>query len=222
MKTDLQIQKDVMDELLYEPFLNASEIGVSVHNGIVTLTGTLDTYSKKIAAGKAANRVKGTKAVALDIHVKPDGAHNLDDSALAQTILNTLKWHSAVKEDKIRVKVEDGWVTLEGEVEWEYQRSNAEYAVENILGVRCITNLIRIFPQASEADIREKIIEAFQHSATIDAERIKIENVDGTVILTGKVRSIAEKKDAAAAAWFAPGVINVDNRLEVESKVFTF
>lgn len=222
MKTDYQIQKDIMEELLFTPFLQASEIGVAVHEGIVTLSGIVDSYSKKLAAGKAANRVKGTKAVALNIDVRPGAAYNNNDAAIAKAILDALKWHSDVKEDTIKIKVDDGWVTLEGEAEWEYQRASAVRVAGDILGVRGVTNLIRITPKVTKEDIRKKIKDAFLRSATIDAERIKIKNVDGTVTLSGKVSSLTEKTDAATAAWFAPGVVDVDNQLEVESDALVF
>ena len=132
MKSDNQIQKDVMDELKWEPYLNASDIGVSVKNGIVTLSGQVDTYSKKIAAEKAPKRVAGVKAVAEDIQVGVSPVYSKTDTEIAQAVLNALKWHSAVQEEKIKIKVENGNVKLEGEVEWEYQRNNVKTAIENL------------------------------------------------------------------------------------------
>lgn len=222
MKTDHQVQKDVMEELLFTPSLKASEIGVAVHDGVVTLSGTVDSYSKKLAAAKAANRVKGTKAVALDITVRPDKAFTKNDAAIAKALLDALKWHSEIKEDTLKVSVEDGWVTLDGEAEWEFQRAGAERVAENILGVCGVINHIRITPKITEEDIRKKIKEAFLRSATIDAEHINIENINGTVRLTGKVSSQAEKDEATTAVWFAPGVVEVDNRLEVVNNAFVF
>src|ERR1700739_2610509 len=133
MKTDTQIQKDVMDELKWEPVLDATEIGVAVKNGIVTLTGTVNTYAKKSAAENAAKRVVGVKAVAEDIEVQISMAHKKNDTEIAEAILNALKWHSAIMEDKIKVKVENGWVTLEGEVEWEFQKGTINYVVKNLV-----------------------------------------------------------------------------------------
>jgi osmotically-inducible protein OsmY len=222
MKTDMEIQKDVMDELKWEPFLKATEIGVAVKNGIVTLSGTVDTYSKKGAAEKAAYRVSGVKAVAEDIDVKLSASGKKNDTELAETVLNALKWHSAVQEDKIKVKVEDGWVTLDGQVEWEFQRNSAATMVEDLLGVVGISNNIKVMPNLSVGEIKRKISDAFHRSATVDSEKIHIE-VDGSkVVLSGKVHSYAEKRDAERAAWLAPGVNWVENKLEIDTRVFSY
>lgn len=216
MKTDNQIQEDVMEELKWQPFLKASEIGVAVKNGIVTLSGHVDSYSKKLAAENAAKKVAGVKAVAEEIEVGISPSFRKTDAEIAEAVLSALKWHTAVQEEKIKIKVEDGYVKLEGEVEWEYQRATAKTAIENLAGVRFVTNLITVKPKISPSDIRSKINAAFHRSATVDSSKIKVE-VDGAkVTLNGTVRSIVEKEDAENAAWFAPGVTNVLNKIKIE------
>jgi osmotically-inducible protein OsmY len=216
MKTDNQIQKDVMDQLKWEPFLNASEIGVAVKNGVVTLSGIVDTYSKKLAAEKAAKKVSGVKAVAEDIQIGVSPAYSKTDAEIAEAVLNALKWHSAVQEEKIKIKVENGVVTLDGEVEWDFQRSNAKTAIENLTGVRTVYNFIVLKPKITASDIEQKIRAAFQRSATIDSGTITADVVGSRVTLRGKVRSFAEIEDAENAAWFAPGVTSVENRIEMD------
>lgn len=220
MKTDVEIQSDVMEELRWTSLLNACEIGVAVKNGVVTLSGTVDNYRKKIAAEEAAKGVAGVKAVAEDIQVKLKDAWIKNDTEIAEAVLNALKWNSSVREEKIKVKVENGWVTLEGEAEWEFQRSSAKTAVWNLIGVRGITNNIKVSPSVDALDVKRKINAALHRSASIDAQKINLE-VDGrTVILRGKVRSYAEKNDAENAVWNAPGVSQVENKLEIDPDVF--
>jgi|SRR5665647_2440911 len=222
MKNDIEIQKDVMEQLKWEPFINASAIGVAVKNGIVTLSGQVDTYTKKLAAEKAAKRVIGVKAVAEDIQVGISPAYHKTDAEIAEAVLNALKWHSAVQEEKIKIKVEDGNVKLEGEVEWEYQRTNAKAAIENLTGVRSVINFITVKPKITSAEIQQKINAAFHRSATIDAGKITADVVGSKVILRGSVRSFTEKEDAETAAWNAPGVMSVDNKLEIEIPEYAF
>jgi osmotically-inducible protein OsmY len=222
MKTDNQIQKDVMEELSWEPFLNESEIGVAVKNGVVTLSGIVDSYSKKLSAEKAAKKVTGVKAVAEDIQVGISPSYRKSDTEIAEAILNALKWHTAVQDEKVKIKVEDGIVKLEGEVEWEYQRTNARTAVENLTGVRSIINLITVKPRIAATDIEKKISAALHRSATFDAERIQVDVVGNKAILKGKVRSFAEKDDAENAAWSAPGIVSVENKIEIEVPSYAF
>jgi osmotically-inducible protein OsmY len=222
MRTDNQIQKDVMEELSWEPFLNESEIGVAVKNGIVTLSGIVDTFSKKLSAEKATKRVAGVRAVAEDIQVGVSPKYRKTDTEIAETVLNALKWNTTIPDDKIQIKVENGNVKLEGELEWEYQRMNARRAIENINGVNSVINLITVKPKLEALDIQQKINSAFHRNATIDAQRIKVEVNGNKVILTGKVRSFAEKDDAEKAAWSAPGILNVESKLVIEEPELVF
>lgn len=222
MKSDSQIQKDVMEELRWEPMLNAAEIGVTVKNGVVTLSGKVDSYPKKLAAEKAAKRVAGVKAIAEDMQVGILPGNRKTDAEIAEAVLNALKWHAAVQEEKIKIKVEEGVVRLEGEVEWEYQRANAKNAIENLEGVRSVINLIAVTPRITASDIQQKINAAFHRSANIDAGKITAEVSGSKVILRGKVRSFAERDDAEIAAWNAPGVTSVESKLEIEVPEYSF
>lgn len=222
MKTDLEIQKDVMDELKWELLTNANEIGVAVKDGIVTLSGTVDSYYKKLQAERAATKVLGVKAVAQEIGVHLSGRGVRNDSEIASAVLNALAWHSSIPEEKIKVKVEKGWVTLEGEVEWDFQRNYSKSAVENLQGVVGISNNIRITPKLKSADIKNKIFSAFHRSATLDSDSINIATEGSKVILSGKVRSFIEKKDAERAAYLAPGVTQVENKLIIDTEVYSY
>jgi VCBS repeat-containing protein len=222
MKTDIQIQKDVMDELKWQPFLNSSEIGVAVKNGIVTLSGIVDSFSKKLSAEKAAKKVSGVKAIAEDIQIGVSPVYRKTDTEIAEAVFNALKWHSAVPEEKVKIKVEDGIVTLEGELEWEYQRMNARTAIQNLSGVRSVTNLITIKPNLNPFELEQKITEAFRRNATIDASKVNVSTSGSKVILTGKVRSFAESEDAEDVAWAAPGVYHVENKLSIVEPEFVY
>lgn len=225
MKSDTDIQKAVLEQLRWEPILNAAQIGVAVRNGIVALSGWVDNYSKKIAAEHAAKKVAGVKAVAEDIQVGISPAFRKTDTEIAEGVLNALKWNISVPADKIQVKVEDGVVSLEGEVTWDYQRTAAKETIEHLMGVKAVHNFITLKPsitQVTPVNIKQKIAAAFERSATIDAGKINVEFADGKVMLTGKVRSFAEQDDAVAAAWSAPGVTEVENRLELEEPEFVW
>lgn len=222
MKTDIDIQQDVTAQLRWEPMLNAAEIGVAVKNGVVTLSGMVDTYSKKVAAERAAKRVSGVKALAEDIQVGVTLTAHKTDAEIAAAVVSALKWHTTVPDDLLKIKVENGIVTLEGEVPWNYQRDAAETAVEGLLGVVNVQNYIKLKPVVAVSNVESKIASAFQRSASLDASRIKIEVNNNHITLKGKVRSFAESEDALNAAWAVPGVISVANKLEIDEEVFAF
>ena len=216
MKSDIQIQKDVIEQIRWDPLLNISEIGVSVINGIVTLSGHVDSYSKKIAAEAAAKKVQGVRAVAEDILVGVSPPNRRTDAEIADAILKTFQWDITIPHEKIKVKVDDGVVWLEGNVEWEYQRKAAENSIQNLAGIKSINNQLLVKPGANVGNVKQRIAAAFHRTATIDASKIVVE-VDGTeVTLTGVVRSFVEKEDAERAAWSAPGVTKVNSQLQLQ------
>ncbi|HET9626704.1 MAG TPA: BON domain-containing protein [Kofleriaceae bacterium] len=215
MKTDSQLKQDVTNELKWEPSVNETHIGVSVKNGIVTLSGHVPTYGEKYGAEKAAKRVAGVKAVADELDVKLASSATRTDEDIAAACLAALKAHSSVPDEKIKLVVNSGWITLEGLVDWQYQKTAAESAIRYLNGVLGITNSIKLVPRATIADVKDKIEAAFKRSARIDAAGIVVEVHDGKVTLRGKVHSLTEKTDAQYAAWSAPGVFVVENDLVV-------
>ena len=217
MKTDAQIQADVIRELDWDPSVTHEHIGVAVTDGIVTLSGTVPSYIEKTAAEKASQRVAGVKAVVEKIEVKLPGSLHRDDQDIARTIVDQFRWHSQVPDDLVKASVENGWVDLNGEVEWDFQRSAAEEAVRGLLGVKGITNKISIRPKAVQpSDIKDKIEDALKRAAEREANRIAVQVRGTRVILSGKVRSFAELRDVRGAVFSAPGVTSVDdNNLSV-------
>ena len=215
--TDEQIQKDVLAELKWDARVQPNEIGVAVKDGVVTLTGWVDSYSKKWAAEEAAHRVHGVKAVANEIEVRLPSSAERTDADIAAAAVRALEWDAFVSVDKLDVTVSKGWVTLKGEVEWQYQKQDAERVVRRLSGVRGVTNLILVKPRLTASELKEKIELALVRSAQVDAQRITVE-VQGTkAILRGTVRAWAEREEAERAAWAAPGITAVENLITISS-----
>jgi osmotically-inducible protein OsmY len=212
-RTDREIQADVLAELGWDSSVPASEIGVAVKDGVVTLTGTVDTYLKKWKAEEDAHKVRGVIAVANDITVRVIGERT--DTDIAAAAVHALKWNTSVPVERIQVTVENGWLTLKGEVEWQFQKQEVERVVRRLWGVKGVSNLIIVKPLASPTDLKKKIEDALLRSAEVDAKSITVEVQGSKAILKGKVRSWAERQEAERTAWLAPGITSVDNQISL-------
>jgi osmotically-inducible protein OsmY len=213
--TDKDLKQHVQSALDWDPSLDASDIGVSVDEAVVTLRGTVRSYAEKVAAERATLHVYGVKAMANDLVVHLVTDFQRTDTDIAQAAVDALKWNTMVPHDRVTVTITNGWVTLNGTLDWQYQKDAAARVVRELTGVKGVINNIIVQPHAKTIDVREKIEAAFKRSAEIDARRINVNATDGTVILSGNVHSWAERQEAERAAWAAPGVTQVEDRLAI-------
>ncbi len=221
VKTDVNLQHRVLEELDWEPSVDAAVVGVIAHEGIVTLTGHVPVYAQKLAAEDVAKRVHGVKAVANEIEVRPEGVHVHDDEDIAAAAVHTLEWDAGVPENRVQVTVRDGWITLDGSVDHQFQKSAVERAVRHLKGMRGVTSTIRIQPGESSTQthdfhgLKECIEAALTRSSTLNPRRIAVDVQQGNVILTGDVHSLTERDEAERIAWAASGVAHVENLITV-------
>jgi osmotically-inducible protein OsmY len=217
MRTDLQLVSDVTEELKWEPSVKAKEIGVAVRESVVTLSGNVDTFGQKFAAERAAERVTGVRAVADELKVKLPNANERTDTELALAVVHAFKWDVEVPDDQIKCKVVNGWLTLEGSVEWYFQKAAAERDVRFLMGVKGVMNLIDVKPKASASDVMTHIEKALKRTAELDAKKVRVDARGGKVTLRGSVRSWAERQEAERAAWATSGVTEVVDKIEIEA-----
>jgi osmotically-inducible protein OsmY len=214
--SDSDIQRDVVDELKWDPSLQDDDIAIAVRDGVVTLAGYVKSYLDKWRAERVATRVKGVKAVANDLEVRLPSSSTRPDPEIARAAVDALKWNISVPHERVKVKVENGWVTLDGDVDWYYQREAAERTVRSLTGVKGVSNLIVVRARATPSDVKQKIKDALQRGAQFDADHITVEVQGNAAILRGKVRSYSEFKDAERAARNAPGITEVRNELTID------
>lgn len=215
MRSDSEIERDVKEELKWDPDLDATDIGISVSKGVVTLTGFVKSYLDRYEAETAVKRVAGVIGVANDLEVRIPSVDERPDPEIARDAVAALKTQLPYSSEHIKVIVKNGWVTLEGQVEWQYQKTTAENAVRRIKGVKGVTNSIMLKPRVQPTELKNKILEAFKRNAEVDANRIQIEANGSEVILKGSVRSWIEREEAERVAWSAPGVTKVEDRIVV-------
>ncbi len=215
MVGDRELQQDVLDELDFEPSLDAAHIGVTARDGVVTLSGHVANYAEKITAEQAARRVKGVRGIAEEIVVRLPSEKKRADDEIATRALNILNWDVAVPSDQVTIKVENGIVTLMGTVDWQYQKTQAETAVRRLTGVTGVVNQIALRTQVNATDVRDTIVKAFQRAAQLEAASIAVNVIGGKVTLTGRVHDWTERDTAERAAWSVPGVSEVHDQIEV-------
>jgi osmotically-inducible protein OsmY len=216
MNSERELQRRVLDELEWEPAVKAVHIGVAVTDGVVTLTGNVESYIEKVAAERAAKRVGGVQVVANDLEVRPPAPLRRNDTEIGGAVRDALEWDVRIPHDKIKARVADAAVTLEGTVPFQYQRAAAESAIRRLSGIKAVYNLIGLEPADVPAEVKGRIEAAFRRSAEIDAGNIQVDVADSKVVLRGNVRSWAEREEAERAAWSAPGVRNVQDELKVK------
>lgn len=214
---DKELRQFVLDELEYEPSIDAADIGVAAENGVITLTGYVPNYAQKYAAERAAWRVKGVKGIAQKIDVRLPGHTRSNDDEIAQRALDILAWSTQVPSDAIRVKVSDGWITMSGQVDWNYQRNAAEFEVRKLSGVLGVINCIELKPTAQVGDVKQRILDALKRHAEVEARRIRVDvRNDGTVRIEGEVDNWDERQAVERAVWSASGVRAVEDRLRIQ------
>lgn len=214
-KTDSQLQRDVMEELEWEPAVDQADIGVAVTDGVVTLSGYVKSYPEKVAAEKATRRVAGVRAIAEEIKVRFAAEPKTADHEIAKRILDTIAWTVSIPDDQVKVKVEHGWVTLSGTVDWHFQSKEAQKAAGRVSGVVGVSNLIEVRQLPTPSDVKDRIVSAFKRQADLDSASVTVTTDGGTVKLGGKVRAWNERGIAERAAWSAPGVTRVEDHISV-------
>ncbi len=212
---DSMLRQNIIDELEFEPMVDAANIGVTVDRGIVTLTGHVATYAEKVAAEAVVTKIKGVKGIAEEIEVRPEGTNRTADDEIAKRASNVLTWNVVVPDDAVQIKVQKGWVTLTGKVEWQYQKRAAGEAIQKLAGVQGVANLIEVTPHATVQDIKGRIEDALKRNAEVEAKRIRVDVADGKVTLEGQVDSWLERSAVERAAWAAPGVRSVLDHLTI-------
>jgi len=213
---DSALRQDILDELEFEPFIDANDIGVAVEDGIVTLTGHVPNFSQRAAVERAVARIRGVRGIAQEIEVRYPGQHGTADDEVARRVVNTLKWNTLVPEDKVQVSVHNGWVTLTGKLEWNYQKSGAAEAIRNVEGVAGIVNSIELTPRPTTVDVKRHIESALKRYAEVESTNIDVGVTGSKVTLQGEVHTLAERAAVKDAAWATPGVHVVEDRLTIK------
>ena len=213
--SDKTLKLAVEDELTWEPSIDAEHIGVTAEDGVVTLTGHVGSYTEKIIAERAAKRVKGVRAIAQEIEIRLPNDRKTSDDQIAKRALDIIAWDSTIPKDRVQVKVQGGFVTLTGQVDWHYQRTDAEYAVRKLEGIKGLSNEIKVKPRVQASDVKHRIESALKRNAEWEAGSIKVSVLDGRVTLDGKVKALYERDLAERTAWSAPGVISVEDHISI-------